>query len=128
MANNSEETIVIKATLRATRDTTAHWNEHPYFVPKLGEIIVYMDRFPAEEPDGVPVPGIKIGNGVTVLKSLPFVDGEGSGYEDLLEKLNQHIDNASIHVSSEDRAKWDAKTDFNASYEDEDEVLVMTKS
>ena len=128
MPNNTEETIVIKATLRATRDTTAHWAEHPTFVPKLGELIVYMDRFPAEEPGGVPRPGLKIGNGVTVLGSLPFLDGSDSGYEDLLEKLNQHIDNDSIHVSPEDRVNWNGKTNFDASYEGEDEILVMTKS
>jgi hypothetical protein len=48
-------------------DTTENWNNTTNFIPLKGELIVYLDG------DGE-VPRQKIGDGVTDVKSLPFLD------------------------------------------------------
>lgn len=47
-------------------DTTVNWNKAINFIPKAGEIIVYEDP-------GMPKRW-KIGDGITKLYDLPFID------------------------------------------------------
>lgn len=49
-------------------DTIAGWASQPDLVAKKGAIYLYTDRTPS--------PGIKIGDGVTLLSALPFVGSE----------------------------------------------------
>ena len=71
---------VVYARVAPKRDTTLNWSKHPEFVPFRGEIIIYMDYKSKTDANGkkVCIPGIKIGDGRTVVGELPFV-GEGSG-------------------------------------------------
>ena len=48
------------------KDTTENWNKAINFIPKAGEIIVYAD--PGQPNQW------KIGNGVSRLQELPFID------------------------------------------------------
>lgn len=48
------------------KDTTENWNKAINFIPKAGEIIVYADP---DQPDKW-----KIGNGITRINELPFID------------------------------------------------------
>ena len=54
-------------------DSTAGWNAQPDLVAAHGVIYVYSDYSSVTiEGDTVPVPGFKVGDGVTLLKDLPF--------------------------------------------------------
>ena len=50
-------------------DTTANWNKAVNFIPKAGEVIIYTD-----------VNKIKIGDGKTIVSSLPFAEQDLSNY------------------------------------------------
>ena len=67
---------------RARYDTTESWNSNPEFVPKRGEIIVYSDYDSYIDDQGEThyIPGIKVGDGNTLLTDLPFANaGQSSG-------------------------------------------------
>ena len=49
-------------------DTEANWNSHPSFIPDKSEIIVY------DKDDNYNYPRVKIGDGVTTVVALPFID------------------------------------------------------
>lgn len=57
----------LNTRIQHKHDTEANWLKATAFIPKLGEIIVY------DKDDNYNFPRIKIGNGVTVVSSLPFV-------------------------------------------------------
>lgn len=72
---------VLKAIVGVSRDTTQHWNAYPDFIPRLGEVIAYLDRFiitDANTGHRTLVPDIKIGDGVHRLIDLPFAGDRGS--------------------------------------------------
>lgn len=119
--DDSNDPITIKAKILVRRDTTAAWNAFTGFVPMKGEIIVYTDRY---QKDGVNVPGIKIGDGNAYLVDLPFADPQDS--ESILSELRQHTNNDDIHVSSEDRTKWDNNNHFEATVESEKLIMSST--
>lgn len=48
-------------------------------------------------------PKMKVGDGTSYIKDLPFIT------DDLQDQIDQHINNSSIHVSSQDRIIWDNK-------------------
>ena len=59
----------IQARVIQKHATTAQWNAATGFVPKLGEVIAYTD-----------VNKLKIGDGKTVAKNLPFLKDENTTY------------------------------------------------
>jgi len=73
---------VIKARIQLKRQTTVYWNAHPDFVPLIAEPVVYMDYKTIIDTDGksIVIPGLKIGDGTTTIKDLPFINaGESQG-------------------------------------------------
>lgn len=75
-----------KTTLRSDQvrqplvNTTAYWDDHATFIPKKGEIVVYSDGGSYEENgQDVPVPKIKIGDGITSVWLLHFTDDDKKG-------------------------------------------------
>ena len=96
-----------------SRDTTANWNRYPRFVPKRGEVIVYEDhRTIKDELDNdVFVPGIKIGDGDAYLVDLPFVDD--ALRLDILTTIHAHTGNSGIHVTPEDKERWNNKLNYD---------------
>lgn len=93
--------------------TTAMWNSTPQLIAKAKHIYVYSDYA------GLDVPGIKIGDGTTYLIDLPFVEGNDS-------RLNEHIYNEIIHVTSAERTFWNNKVTCYISPADS-ERLVFSK-
>lgn len=83
-------------------DTTESWSHKPEYVPARGEIVVYADR---NVIDGVNYPGVKIGDGVTHVANLPFVGDDIA--EEITDALTAHVDNENIHVTSEEKERWD---------------------
>lgn len=57
------------------RGTTAEWETHPSFIPLDGEPVIYSDYKTVVKDNTVEyIPGLKLGNGVTAVNDLPFID------------------------------------------------------
>lgn len=54
---------MIKEQAYIKRDTTENWNKAKNFIPKENEVIIYTDSG-----------NKKIGDGITKLSELPFID------------------------------------------------------
>lgn len=54
-----------KETTLIKKDTSENWDKAKNFIPKDKEVIIYTDVFPK---------GMKIGDGITNVNDLPFVD------------------------------------------------------
>lgn len=70
-------------------DTEANWVKAVNFIPKIGEMIVY------DADDNCPFPRMKVGDGATVVSSLPFV------YEPLTEEDIDEICGQNFQAASE---------------------------
>ena len=113
----SEKTLNTRIIIK--HDTSQHWNEAIGFIPLKGEFIVYED-YKTELIDGVAkyIPAIKIGDGNAYVQDLPFM-GEAS----IPQEVWDHINNALIHVSEDDRVYWNHKIDC---YDDiQNDVLIL---
>jgi hypothetical protein len=99
--------------------TTESWDEQRTLIPKKGTIYIYSDRSTIVE-NGITkyVPGIKIGDGVSYLIDMPFLDSN------VIDALNAHINDSSIHVNREDRTFWDNKISVDISGE---ELLLLNE-
>lgn len=93
-----------------SENTSAGWDESRLYVPKAGEICVYTD-----------VGQIKIGDGVVPIVDLPFIGK--SDYESVMNELHDHTSNYSIHVSPEDRERWNSKLNYTIT----DGELIFTR-
>ena len=73
MAINTKKTRILMKT-----DTTSNWEKAVNFTPLLGEICIYSDGIATndfdEEGNQIFSPGIKIGDGETLIKNLPFIN------------------------------------------------------
>ena len=79
---NMEENVVIDPVPptpvpanQIHRGTTQEWNEQPELIGELEHIYVYTDY---SSINGVSYPGIKIGDGETLLADLPFATGSNT--------------------------------------------------
>lgn len=72
-------------------DITVNWEHAPFFVGLAGEIIVYDDRYGGVDENGDTwrVPGVKICDGITPLRKLPFID-------------DTHINDHIAHMTAEE--------------------------
>ena len=77
--------------------TTEYWDSQPRLVTIKGSVYVYSDH--TTDSSGKLIPGIKIGDGISYLIDMPFID----------EKYYQHILNLDIHITSEERQFWNEK-------------------
>ena len=101
-------------------DTKEHWAEMLSFVPPKGSIVIYSDY--ATIDDEV-IPAMKIGDGTTYLVDLPFVS------DDIRHEVEQHIQDATIHVSAADREAWNNKVSCDVemlSAIDHDYILIFS--
>lgn len=60
--------------------TTEYWNVHGSSVSKKDAFYVYTDF---DTKDGVPIPSIKIGDGLAYINSLPFISACGITQDDI---------------------------------------------
>ena len=84
----------IKSYLRV--GTKEFWDERPHLISIKDCVYFYTDYAIIDDNH---IARMKIGDGETLLKDLPFID----------ELYYGHVNNSSIHVSAEDRAFWDNK-------------------
>ena len=96
--------LLIDGRIKQKIDTTANWKAiENDFVPLLGEIIIYQDyRLDSNNKN---VPGMKIGNGVSFLKDLSFIDSA------IESQIREYIQNNPAHVSDEEQKYWNHKID-----------------
>ena len=82
----------IKTRIQLKNDTEAHWDLATNFVPKKGEVIIYSaetitDDLPAGRNEPLPFSRLKVGDGVTTVVNLPFIDSATvNGYT-----INQNV-------------------------------------
>ena len=110
---------------RASIHTTEEWGLTPTYVPAKGELVIYTD---AVTVDGNTYPALKIGDGNAYVVDLPFSGGpeQTDILNDLIDQLNEHIRNTAIHVSTEDRERWDNKLNYEVS--EATETLVLNRT
>ena len=97
-------------------NTIEGWNAQRDLIAQKGALYVYTN---ASEVDGVLIPDLKIGDGTSYLIDAPFLTST------TIEQLNAHIRNTEVHVSSEDRIRWNNKVRAYHSTVEE-ETLVFT--
>lgn len=126
----------INGRIQVKRDTKANWAAARGFVPLAGEVVVYNDykikTYTVEEygeqvEKTVLIPNIKIGDGVTYVQDLPFVD------TDLRDILMEHINNTELHTTLQEKIFWNNKINVDDAYEqmhDElvDETLILNRN
>ena len=77
----------IKARFQLKNDTETNWNKAINFVPLKGEVIVYS------ADDTHPFSRIKVGDGVTTVINLPFIDAstlDGKTKDELIPSKLDH--------------------------------------
>ena len=105
---------MVSADLRlVSENTEAGWDENPLYTPALGEICIYTN--------GDTITNIKIGDGKVPIVDLPYIT---EFFAKEIVVMYQHMENDSIHVSEQDRARWDAKLNYDIS----DENLILNRN
>ena len=110
------EALTGKASIRS--GSTLYWDSVTY-VPKSGEVIIYTDK---AQIDGVNIPGVKIGTGNAYVQDLPFVA------DDLADSLVTHINDTSMHITSEERSRWDNKLNVDDDYAVVNKTLIFNRN
>lgn len=103
-------------------NTKAGWNAQPTLVAEQGAIYIYKDYSTVTDGNETKdVPALKIGDGTSYLIDMPIVNG------DIADMLLDHINNAVIHVTSDDKTFWNNKS---SAYSDPsaNETLVLSNT
>ena len=77
----------IKTRIQLKNDTENNWNKALSFVPLMGEVIIYSPD------DSHPFSRIKVGDGVTTVINLPFIDAttiDGVDIDNIVAKKLNH--------------------------------------
>ena len=99
----------------------SEWDADRDIIAEKDTLYIYSD-YKTIQKDGkqLLIPGLKIGDGVSYLIDIPFVNNLNSEFEDL---LLDHINNKVIHVSAYDREFWDNKLNLDLDLQDENLIL-----
>lgn len=102
--------------------TTAYWESQKGYIPEKGSIIIYSD-YTQKTIGGrkVDIPGIKIGSGNAYIQDLAFVGD--ADYSSIME----HVTNDDIHITDNERKKWNNKLNVRDSYEVVGDILVFNR-
>ena len=86
--------VNIDGRIQLKHDTKEHWESvQAIFTPRAGELIIYDDY--KIDNSGKKIPGIKIGNGVSFLKDLLFIDSANEITEEEANQMMNDIDNGN---------------------------------
>lgn len=86
-------------------NTENYWNSVPTLISKEGHVYVYTDH---SKDGNKNIPAVKIGDGVSYLIDMPFVESNYTA-------LNEHIKNSQIHITENERLFWNNKVRCNDS-------------
>ena len=95
-----EDFYQARGMCRLLYQTTAEWDAEPERIAKKGNIYVYLDGDSYVDPvsgETVYVPKIKLGDDVTPLIDLPFVEGATASF------VLEHIEDSYIHIQAGER-------------------------
>lgn len=95
--------------------STEEWRQQLSFVPNAGDIICYTDKVVTES--GTRIPGIKIGDGKAYCVDLPFVG------DDIAEQLLAHISDTGVHITEDERMRWNNKLNCEDFVQEENLIL-----
>lgn len=94
---------------------TEEWNARPQLISKKGYIFIYADY--KKDEQGRDIAGIKVGNGVSYLIDMPFID----------ELYYEHINDLTVHITQQEREFWNNKVRCYMQAEvDDDDTLIFT--
>jgi hypothetical protein len=111
-----QKSVTIAASMEMVHaNTTAYWDAQPSLVGLAGHFYIYTDH---DQVNGVNIPGLKAGDGLAYLIDAPFIDGNASA-------LVNHINDASSHITPQERLFWNNKVSCYMSAVDS-EKLVFT--
>ena len=88
---------VVGGDCRVLYASTETWNSQPQLIADKGYLYIYSDYKQNEQ--GQNIAGIKVGDGLAYLIDIPFTD----------DLYARHIEDTVLHISPEDREKWDNK-------------------
>ena len=94
IGNKTSEDLNIPKIYYVTKE---NWDSQPSLVTENKAIYVYWDY--QKDKDDNDIPGVKIGTGKEYLADAPFLD----------TVYAEHILNTIIHVTQNDRDRWDEK-------------------
>lgn len=85
--------------------TEEEWNSTPSVISQRNTLYIYSNHktLTNQQGDIINIPGIKVGDGLSFIIDLPFVNQE---FE---TKLYQHLSNSAIHITNEEREFWNKK-------------------
>lgn len=101
----------VDTTGKVKSATTAEWAQQTSLTSEKDVIYVYTDH---QTDNGKNIPGIKIGDGLAYVVDLPFVD----------TIYMKHIADTDIHITAEERVKWNKA--ITADIKSTDENLVLS--
>lgn len=94
--------------------TTKYFNDQPTLITIKGALYIYSDYM--EDGEGNYIPGIKIGDGKGYLIDAPFVT----------DPYYDHIINQVIHITPEERQKWNEKVSVYVDIIDPEKLVFTT--
>lgn len=131
--------LIVKSTAEWKTNnpiTNIPWQDQ---ISNKNTIYVYSDRGPHYNIDGdqYSLPGIKIGDGLAYIKSLPYIDQYINilyqRINDIDTRLTNHINDQERHITENERQFWNNK--INCYYEDNlvqqvtsDGTLIFTRN
>ena len=103
--------------------TKDEWNADASLIAQKDVLYIYSD-YKIIQKDGkqILLPGLKIGDGMSYLIDMPFVNSTDSGIEQL---ILDHINNNVIHISAAERNFWNNK--LNYSFNEESQNLTLNR-
>ena len=103
--------------------TKDEWNADASLIAQKDVLYIYSD-YKTIQKDGkqILLPGLKIGDGMTYLIDMPFVNSTDSGIEQL---VLDHINNNIIHINATERNFWNNK--LNYSFNEESQNLTLNR-
>lgn len=101
----------------------SEWDADRDIIAEKDVLYIYSD-YKTIQKDGkqLLVPGLKIGDGMTYLIDMPFVNSTDSGIEQL---VLDHINNNVIHINATERNFWNNK--LNYSFNEESQNLILNR-
>ena len=117
LKNNLDNKIVYYSR---TKD---EWNADASLIAQKDVLYIYSD-YKTIQIDGkqILLPGLKIGDGMSYLIDMPFVNSTDSGIEQL---ILDHINNNVIHISAAERNFWNNK--LNYSFNEQSQNLTLNR-
>lgn len=100
-----------KATMLAK--TTEEWSHQTSLISQTNTFYIYTDR---TVEDGKSYPGIKVGDGVSYVVDLPFVD----------DLFYSHTNNLDIHVTLAEKEFWNNKVRIQDSKINQENLIFTT--